>query len=72
MIVERLEAKCSCCGHEEEYSLSDDEYKNLCLYYEKGRNAGKLQELFPNVPAWIRSGAIDKRTGGFCICPKCN
>ena len=36
-----ITAKCSCCGREEEYLMSDEEYKNLEKYYEYGRNAGK-------------------------------
>jgi len=38
----------------------------------KPQQVGFMQDLFPNIPAWIRSGAIDTRANGFCICPNCN
>lgn len=66
-----ITAKCSCCGRNEDYKLSGVEAYNLAGYEMFGRSYGKLQDLFPNIPAWIRSGAIDKTTGGFCICPEC-
>ena len=66
-----ITAKCSCCGREEEYLMSDEEYKNLERYCELGRKAGRLQDLFPKMPAWIRA-SICKESGGFCICPECN
>ena len=66
-----ITATCSCCGRDEEYSMSNEEYKNLEKYFAYGRSAGKLQDLFPKVPAWIRSGAIDTTADGFCICPNC-
>lgn len=69
--METITAKCSCCGNEEEYELSPEESYTLRGYERYGRQLGKIQDLFPNVPAWIRSGAIDKYSDGFCICPKC-
>ena len=66
-----ITAKCSCCGREEEYRLSKSEEATLAQYVVLGRQMGKIQDLFPDVPAWIRSGAIDKYSGGFCICPEC-
>lgn len=67
----QITARCACCGHEENYTLSDTEAKTLERYRTEGRSMGMIQNLFPNVPPWIRSGAIDKTTGGFCICPDC-
>ena len=64
-------ARCSYCGYEEVYRLSKEERSVLQNYLLYGRALGKLQDLFPNIPAWIRSGAIDKYSNGFCICPKC-
>lgn len=68
-----VEATCSVCGHTEEYELNEDESNALIDYwcYSSFGKRKPIQELFPNVPAWIRSGAIDKYSGGFCICPKC-
>ena len=66
-----ITAKCSCCGRTEEYELTDLEEFNFCGYRLFGREYGRLQDLFPNVPAWIRSGAIDQYSEGFCICPEC-
>ena len=66
-----LTAKCAYCGYEEEYILTEEEDETLLMYEIFGRQLGKLQELFPNIPAWIRSGAIDKYSNGFCICPAC-
>ena len=40
-------------------------------YQMNGRQLGFIQDLFPRVPVWIRSGAIDKYSDGFCICPEC-
>lgn len=65
-------AQCSICGYGEQYKLDDEEMDNLVMYYTKGRQAGYLQDLFPKVPAWIRAGAIDQYSNGFCICPKCS
>ena len=67
----RLVATCSLCGSKGVYECSEKETENLIRYDFFGREAGKLQDLFPNVPNWIRSGAIDKYSGGFCICPDC-
>ena len=51
--------------------MDEKETKNYELYQIFGRYLGYIQDLFPNVPAWIRSGAIDQYSGGFCICPDC-
>ena len=67
----KITATCACCGRKESYMLSDEERKTFELYQTAGRSMGMIQNLFPNVPAWIRAGAIDKTTGGFCFCPKC-
>ena len=66
-----ITAKCACCGREEEYHLDEKEYYTLLRYQVYGRQLGYIQDLFPKVPAWIRSGAIDQFSGGFCICPDC-
>ena len=70
-MTEIIKAKCSCCGYDEEYEMSPEESYTLRGYERYGRQLGKIQDLFPNVPAWIRSGAIDKYSNGFCICPRC-
>ena len=67
-----LRAECSCCGNVGSYELNEKEYIDI-IEYCNGNLKGYLQDLFPNIPAWIRSGAIDvKRTNGFCICPECS
>lgn len=68
----KITAKCSCCGREEDYFLDEEEFETLLDYQMYGRELGFIQDLFPNVPSWIRSGAIDLFSGGFCICPNCN
>ena len=68
----KLKAMCSYCGHKGTFVLKGKQVDTLDAYWNSPRGAvGYLQDLFPNVPAWIRSGAIDKYSGGFCICPKC-
>ena len=67
----KIIAKCSLCGYEEEYELSEKEEEMLYLYQIFGRDLGYLQDLFPDVHNWIRSGEIDQYSDGFCICPKC-
>lgn len=64
-------AKCACCGKEEIYEMNEEEALMLQKYQVYGRQLGYIQDLFPNIPAWIRSGAIDKYSDGFCICPDC-
>ena len=66
-------AKCNCskCNEEGKYTLNADEVKNYMNYITKGPAAGTMEELFPNIPAWIRTGAINKFTDGKCLCPKC-
>ena len=71
-MIEKIKAKCSCCGYEEEYELSPEESYNLRGYELCGRKIGRIQDLFPKIPAWIRSGAIDRYSNGFCICPICS
>ena len=66
-----IDATCSCCGETGTYEMSESEMNTLEEYLDRGREMGFLQDLFPNVPAWIRAGAIDKYSGGFCVCPKC-
>ena len=67
-----IKAVCSCCGYEEEYALSTEESNKLREYERYGRQIGKVQDLFPHIPAWICNGAIDKSNNGFCICPNCS
>ncbi len=67
-----ITARCSCCGYEESYRLSREESGTLQQYRVLGRKLGMIQNLFPKVPAWIRSGAIDRTANGFCICPECS
>ncbi len=66
-----LTAECSYCGSEQEYEMDAEETETYFKYAVYGRQMGYLQDLFPKVPAWIRSGCIDQYSGGFCICPKC-
>lgn len=66
-----LSATCSCCGETTEFKLTQEESTTLSKYNCYGRMLGTLQDLFPRVPTWIRSGAIDQYSNGFCICPKC-
>lgn len=51
--------------------MDDEEYVTFQRYKVYGRQLGYIQDLFPKVPAWIRSGAIDQYSDGFCICPVC-
>lgn len=67
----KIKAKCTICGHVGAYEMSKTETDTYYKYQCFGRQLGYLQDLFPNVPAWIRSGAIDQYSGGFCICPEC-
>lgn len=71
MTEERLRTRCSICGKAGTYQLNEKELNDLMEYEVRGRSMGYLQEIFPNIPPWIRSGAIDKFSGGFCICPSC-
>ena len=66
-----IKAECSCCGKIGTYEMNQDEEINFFVYQVFGRDMGTLQDLFPKIPAWIRSGAIDQYSGGFCICPDC-
>ena len=67
-----LVAECAYCGQEGTYEMDEQETKTLDKYMIYGRQMGLLQNLFPKVPAWIRLGAIDQFSGGFCICPECS
>lgn len=67
----KIKARCSLCGREESYELSEQEEQTLFFYMIFGRDLGFIQDLFPDVPAWIRSGAIDQYSDAFCICPRC-
>ena len=67
----KIVAKCAVCGYKEAYELSEQEEQTLFFYELFGRDLGYLQDLFPDIPAWIRSGAIDQYSGEFCICPRC-
>lgn len=71
-MMKTISARCSSCGYEESYALSVEESATMEKYQIFGKKLGMIQDLFPNVPAWIRSGAIDKTSNGFCICPKCS
>ena len=66
-----LVTKCSVCGKEKGFELTERETEVLRKYICYGRQMGTLQKLFPRVPAWIRSGCIDQYSNGFCICPDC-
>lgn len=66
-----LECRCATCGKVNHYLLTESETKLYSNYQLMGRQMGLLQDIFPNIPAWIRSGAIDKYSNGFCICPEC-
>ena len=66
-----LICECSKCNKKAAYEMSEEETKTYMLYQIKGRSMGTLTDLFPNIPAWILSGAIDPLANGKCICPKC-
>lgn len=63
--------ECSLCGTEYAFMLTKTDTAKLRRYDYEGRSMGYLQDIFPKVPAWVRSGAIDKYSNGFCICPNC-
>lgn len=63
-----ITAKCNLCGNEECFELTSEETEKLLDYWIEPR-IGYVQDLFPRVPAWIRSGGIQRE---FCICPKCS
>lgn len=65
-----LKPTCSFCGKRYAFRLSEKESETLNKYRCYGRSLGKIQNLFPDVPAFIRS-AIDQYSDGFCICPEC-
>ena len=67
-----LTVECAYCGQETTYEMDEQETETLNKYMIYGRQMGMLQDLFPKVPAWIRSGAIDVGSNGFCICPECS
>lgn len=66
-----LEAECNICGGKGGYLMDAEEKETYDNYQIRGREMGLLQDIFPKIPAWIRSGCIDKYSGGFCICPQC-
>lgn len=67
-----LVATCATCHENGIYIMDEKEMETLDEYYFKGRSMGMIQDLFPKIPAWIRSGCIDQYSGGFCVCPKCS
>ena len=67
-----LKATCSICGKTAYTILDDTEEANYRKRMTLHRDAGALQNLFPDIPSWIRSGAIDEYSDGFSICPDCN
>ncbi len=71
-LITSVTATCSCCGRKETYNLDKEEQKKIARYALEGREMGYIQEIFPKIPAWIRSGAIDQFSGGFCVCPECS
>lgn len=66
-----LECECGICGGKGSYLMDESEKETYDNYQIRGREMGLLQNVFPKIPAWIRSGCIDQYSGGFCICPKC-
>lgn len=67
-----LLCKCAKCGKQGAYEMSEAETKLYMEYQIKGRSMGPLQTIFPNIPAWILSGAIEPLSDGYCECPECN
>lgn len=63
-----ISTQCTCCKTIGKYELNAKETENFLRYQQYGPMAGMIQDLLPDVPAWIRSGV----TTGFCICPKCS
>lgn len=66
-----LTCACSKCGKQTVYEMSEDETKKYMEYQIKGRAMGSLRDIFPNIPTWILSGAIEPLANGRCICPSC-
>jgi len=62
--MRKIKAICSCCGYAEIYPLTNAEADKL----DHHRELGMIQDILPEVPAWIRSYA----TCGFGICPVCS
>ena len=66
-----LKPTCSCCERTYVFKMSKEETERLIKYESYGRSMGYLQDLFSGIPGWIRSGAIDQNSDGFCLCPDC-
>lgn len=64
-----LECNCSICGKNGVYVLDNKEEESFTEYIVGNMY---LDEALPKVPNWIRAGAADMRSNGFCICPKHN
>jgi hypothetical protein len=67
-----LVAECACCGKEKKLKLTKKESELYMEYLIRGSSMGMIQDLFPRVPAWIRSCCIDQRSNSFGICPECS
>lgn len=66
-----LSCNCSICGKQGVHTLTPDETKTYMEYQIKGRQMGALKDLFPEIPSWILSGAIEPLSNGYCECPEC-
>lgn len=63
--------RCSVCGREGTHKMSDAECRTYMAYKLKGHAMGHIGDLFPDIPLWIASGAIDPVSDGTAVCPEC-
>ena len=66
-----LRCICASCKRPGIHRMTEEEKDAYEEYRKKGRAAGRLDKLFPNVPGWIRYGAIEPTSGGITYCPAC-
>jgi len=77
-IIAELHAQCACCGNVGAYPLTQEaldkvfDYLDQMPAFGQVHPMGYVQDVFPDVPSWIRAACLSKGTDGFCICPKCS
>lgn len=67
-----LTCTCASCKKQGRHVMTPDEKRTYDMYLRIGRVAGRLDQLFPNIPGWIRYACLEPTYGGKTYCPKCS
>ena len=66
-----LICECSSCGELIRYPMKEKDMREYLDRKTNNRPMRPLSSVFPDIPQWILTGAMDPMAGDKTICPEC-